>query len=369
MRGAVHLAFVCLLSTTYYLLPTGSAAEPEKPDPKLFAPSGAQEPEVTERIDRSIEAACRWLAKNQDRNGSMRSSYTCAATALAGLAWLAAGSTPQEGQYARNISAAIEYLLRASSKNGFISEQGGYGASGMYGHGYSTQFLAQAHGMIRDEALAARVKDALARAVRSIEGCQNQFGGWNSTPNGAMTDDGSGAIAVMQVTALRAAESCGVPVRSQVIEKAKKYLLAMTNDSGWYAYNWHSRGGGSNSIATTGAGMYMLGALGLWTDPKYDKGIRNIMSRLPSRENDPSFGGWFAYSIFYASLAIFQHGGPEWARWYPAMADTMMRSQSTDGSWNDSYGGVFVALSVLSLELPYRYLPMFQEGGAGMEGR
>jgi len=28
-----------------------------------------------------------------------------------------------------------------------------------------------------------------------------------------------------------------------------------------------------------------------------------------------------------------------------------------------------VALSVLSLELPYRYLPMFQDGGAGAEGR
>jgi hypothetical protein len=332
-------------------------------------PLGAQEPEVTERIEKSIEQACRFLARNQDHSGALKSSYTCAATALAGLAWLASGSTPNEGPFAHNINAAIEYLLRASAKNGFISEQGGYGNSGMYGHGYSTQFLAEAHGMIRDEALAARVKAALARAVHSIESTQNQYGGWNSTPDPSATDDGSGAIAVMQVTALRAAESCGVPVRTQIIEKAKKYLLAMTNESGWYAYNWHSRGSGAGSIATTGAGMYMLGALGLWTDPKYEKGIKNIMSRLPSRGNDSYFGGWFAYSIFYASIAIFQHGGAEWAKWYPAMSDTLLRDQCSDGSWNDSYGGVFVALSVLSLELPYRYLPMFQEGGAGMEGR
>ncbi|MGD0092191.1 MAG: prenyltransferase/squalene oxidase repeat-containing protein [Planctomycetota bacterium] len=366
---AAAVARPTALVLTLLLSLTVGAAEPDKGDPRLFAPLGAQEPEVTERIDKSIDAACRWLAKNQDRNGSLKSSYICAATALAGLAWLAAGSTPHEGPYSRNISAALDYLLRSSSKNGFISENSGYGASGMYGHGFATQFLAQAHGMIKDEALAGRVKEALERAVHSIEGCQNQYGGWNSTPSAAMNDDGSGAIAVMQVTALRAAESCGVAVRGQVIDKAKKYLLAMTNESGWYAYNWHARGSGSGSIATTGAGMYMLGALGLYTDPKYDKGIKNIMSRLPSRENDPYFGGWFAYSVFYASIAIFQHGGAEWAKWYPAMADTLVRSQSSDGSWQDSYGGVFVALSVLSLELPYRYLPMFQEGGAGMEGR
>lgn len=355
-----------LVLAALLLVPAARGGEAEPGEPKALA---GLEPGVTERIEKSVNKACQWLARNQTKDGSLRSSYACAATALAGLAWLAAGSTPTEGQYARNINMALDYTLRCSSKNGFISENGSYGPSGMYGHGYSTQFLAQAHGMIRDETMASRVKDALARAVRSIEGCQNQYGGWNSTPNGALNDDGSGAIAVMQVTALRAAETCGVAVRSQVIDRAKKYLLAMTNDSGWYAYNWHSRGGGGGSIATTGAGMYMLGALGLHTDPKYGKGIKNIMTRLPSRDNDSAFGGWFAYSVFYASLAIFQHGGAEWSKWYPAMADTLIRSQSADGSWNDSYGGVFIALSTLSLELPYRYLPLFQDGGAGMEGR
>ena len=330
----------------------------------------AQEPEVNERVEKCVQRACDWLAKNQNKDGSLKSSYACAATSLAGLAWMAAGSTPTEGVYSKNINSALEYTLKCSAKNGFISENATFGPSGMYGHGYSTQFLAELYGMIRDEAQAARVKDALARAVRTTEGCQNQYGGWNSSPNGALDDDGSGAIAVMQVTALRAAESCGVQVRKSVIEKAKKYLLAMANENGIYAYNWHSRGGGTTgSPATTGAGMYMLGALGLQSDPKYEKGIKFIMSGLPGRSNDSSFGGWFAYSIFYASLAIFQHGGSEWNKWYGAMSETLIKTQSGDGGWNDSYGGVFVALSVLSLELPYRYLPMFQDGGAGMEGK
>jgi hypothetical protein len=346
------------------LLPFALAISTQAGEPEV------REPEVGEPVERAVEKACQWLVKNQNKDGSQKSSYSCAASALAGLAWMAAGSTPHEGTYARNIMSTLSYILRCSAKNGFISENSSYGPSGMYGHGYSIQFLAQACGMIRDSDLAEKVKDVLTRAVRVTETSQNQYGGWNSSPNGALNDDGSGAIAVMQITALRASEAVGVQIRKQVIEKAKKYLLAMTNDQGWYAYNWHARGNSTNgSIATTGAGMYMLGVLNLHTNPKYDKGIKNIMKNLPGRGSDGGFGGWYAYSLFYASLAIFQHGGDEWRQWYPALSSNLLRSQSGDGGWNDSYGGVFVALSVLSLELPLRYLPMFQDGGAGMEGR
>ena len=46
-----------------------------------------------------------------------------------------------------------------------------------------------------------------------------------------------------------------------------------------------------------------------------------------------------------------------------------MQKQTREGNWSESYGGVFTALATLSLALPLRYLPMFQEGGAGREGR
>jgi hypothetical protein len=309
LSGCRILGLTCLAAASFLV-------HADSVEPRIET---AREPEISDRVEKSVTKACDWLAKNQGKDGALKSSYSCASTALAGLAWLAAGSTPYEGVYAHNIRAALDFILHCSSKGGFICEGGGSGGpSGMYGHGYATQFLAQAHGMIREEELAHKVKEALERAVRSSEGCQNSYGGWNSSPNGALNDDGSGAIAVMQVTALRAAESCGVSVRPQIIEKAKKYLLAMTNDQGWYAYNWHARGNyGNGSLATTGAGMYMLSALGLQNDPKYAKGIKNIMDNLPSSSNVNmgNFGGWYAYSIFYASLAIYQHGGTEWYRW------------------------------------------------------
>lgn len=364
MQPLRTITALLLLSATPWALRAGEEKEPSS-EPI------ARVPEINERVERAVERGLQWLVKNQNKDGSQKSSYPCAASGLAGLAWLASGSTFHEGRYCRNIQTTLDYVLRCASKNGFISEGGGFGPSGMYGHGYSTQFLAQIHGMIHDESLAARVKDVLTKAVRNIEGSQNKFGGWNSSPNAELTDDGSGAIAVMQITALRTSESAGIQVRAQAIEKAKKYLLAMTNDQGWYAYNWHARGNSSGgSVGLTGAGMYMIGCLGQQNDPKYAKGIKNVMAAIPGRgNNDNSFGGWYAYSLFYSSLAIYQHGGDEWRKWYPALSENLIRTQSADGGWSDSYGGVFVALSVMCLQLPYRYLPMFQDGGAGMEGR
>jgi len=334
------------------------------------------EAEITAKVEESVKRACDWLAKNQNKDGGLKSSYSVASTGLAGLAWMASGSTPHEGPYADNIRRALNFLIKNQNQQGFITEGGGFGgSSSMYGHGYSTQLLAQSYGMIRSEELGQKVCDALKKAVKLIETTQNSFGGWNSSPNAALTDDGSGAVAIMQITALRTAQSAGIPVRNQIIEKSKKYLLEMTNDQGWYAYNYGMRGSG-NSAATTGAGMYMIGALGMQGHPKYSKGIRNLMSSCPFLKSGSTgqWGqsggwGWYYYTCFYASLAIFQKGGAEWAQWYPAMSKELIKQQRKEGNWDDNFGGVFTSLAVLSLELPYRYLPMFLEGGAGREGK
>ena len=367
IRGPWFLLSTCLCLGPFALC----AEEPGEP------PAPEQDAALAAKVEKSIRNACNWMAKNQNKDGSLKSSYAVAATGLAGLSWLAAGSTPHEGPYAVNIRRGLEYILKSQGRGGFISESAGYGNSSMYGHGFSTQFLAQACGMVRDEEQARRIREALAKATACIEATQNQFGGWNSTPDARQSDDGSGAVAIMQIAALRAAESCGIHVKTQTVEKAKKYLLDMTNKNGWYAYNWHSRneGEGEGRAGTTGPGIYMLGAMNLHENPKYEKGIRNLMNTCPFLKGRVGVGRdtgqwyWFYYTCFYASLAVYQHGGAEWSKWYPAMVKTLTERQRPDGSFEDEFGGVYTGLGVLSLAISYRYLPMFQEGGAGREGR
>ena len=87
------------------------------------------------------------------------------------------------------------------------------------------------------------------------------------------------------------------------------------------------------------------------------------------RGRDSGWSSWWYYTAFYASLAIYQHGGKEWKKWYPAIRDDLLKKQSRNGTWPDSYGGLYTAFAVLTLELPLRVLPIFQEGGRGAEGK
>lgn len=330
-------------------------------------------PEIDEATQAKIDKGLDWLASQQGRDGGLRgsSAVTCA-TSLAGLAWLARGDTGERGRYSDNITAALRFVAKATDSAGYVNASGD-GSSIMHGHGYGVLFLAQATGTITDPELRDEVYEALTRAVRLIEKSQNQWGGWNSSPNRSAGDDGSGAIAVMQVMGLRAAREVGIAVDQQCIDKAQKYLKEMMNASGWYQYNYHSRTGNRQSSALTGAGLYMLGAFDLWDDPKYEKGVKNLMSAAPflkgsARGGDGGWSSWYVYTAFYASIGIFQHGGEEWKTWWPAMSADLLKQQSGNGSWPDGYGGVYTALALLTLELPYRTLPVFQTGGHGREG-
>ena len=167
-------------------------------------------------------------------------------------------------------------------------------------------------------------------------------------------------------------------------DKAGQYILKITNGEGWTQYNIHSMGGGRGSSALTGAGMTILNALGLQENPKYRKGIANVMASAPFLRNAPADGGWqtwYYYAAFYCTLAIFQSGGEDWQRWWPALRDDLVKRQSSDGSWMGqygSYGPLWSAMACLTLEIPNR-LPIdfrrhvggqvHEELGAGAELR
>jgi len=328
--------------------------------------------EVTPETQAAIERGLQFLASQQTRQGNIPGTVPVASTSMACLCFLASGSTPVHGPYAENIRRGLGYLRRVCSKSGFFTCPG---QSGMYGQGFATLFVAEAVGMLRDLDEIEETQEVLRRAVRLLERTQNRFGGWNAVPDGNAQDDGSGAVAIMQITALRAARNAGVQVDEETIRKAKKYVGEMTSKDGWYAYNYHMRGSNQASSALTGAGMYMLGAMDLYTEDRYEKGIANLMNNAPflkgRRGNtaDRGWSGWWYYTAFYASLAIFQRGGSEWREWYPAMREELMRRQARNGGWpDDPYGGLFSAFGLLTMELPLRSLPFLQEGGRGAEG-
>ena len=93
---------------------------------------------------------------------------------------------------------------------------------------------------------------------------------------------------------------------------------------------------------------------------------RQMETELPS-EDQVNLYYWY-----YGTLAMYQAGGSGWQRWNKALKRSLLGLQNRDGddagSWPASgtwggYGGrvYSTAIATLSLEVYYRYLPVYQQ--------
>jgi hypothetical protein len=60
---------------------------------------------------------------------------------------------------------------------------------------------------------------------------------------------------------------------------------------------------------------------------------------------------------------MYLAGGRYWQRWWPATRDQFISRQSSGGGWLDHYaGGAYAtSMSLIVLQMPKRYLPIFQK--------
>jgi squalene cyclase len=137
-----------------------------------------------EGVDAEIEAAIHrgldFLARSQNRDGSWRSEgrqgmYPCAMTGLAGMALLGGGSTPTRGRNWRPVRRCVDFLISQQQPSGLITAPAEEGQS-MYGHGFSTMFLAEVYGMEEDERRQQDLHRVLVQAVKLIAQAQSPSG-------------------------------------------------------------------------------------------------------------------------------------------------------------------------------------------------
>lgn len=292
--------------------------------------------ELTPEAEQAISRALDHLARVQRPNGSWGEST--AETALAGLAFMVTGEVPGRGKYARQTSRALEYVLNHVEENGLII--GRNRRSPMYHHGLATLYLTQAWGLTGYE----RIRKKLKKAVELIVSTQSSRGGWRYFPG---RDDQDISVTVMQVVALRAARNCGIDVPERTIERAIAYVRNLAHEQGGFGYqSSHDRG-----IARTGAGMFSLQVCGRYDDPRIAKALEYLKSRGLFDSQ------WKYYGLYYISAALYQIGGRAWDKNYPVMRDHLVKTQRADGSWGENYK---TAMAVLTLAIPYRYLPIYQ---------
>lgn len=319
------------------------------------------ENEMPPQLDVAVTKGLAALAAMQNQDGSFGDAQfgrTVAVTSLACLAFMADGNVPGRGAYGDVVANGLEYILANCGESGLVASQNAN--SPMYGHGFATLFLGEVYGMTAgggDTQLADRVHRALVKSVRLIEGSQNDEGGWRYNP---VPFDADTSVTICQIMALRSARNAGLEVSKPVIDKAVDYVRSCQNPDGGFRYQSMT---GTSAWPRSAAGVASLQYAGIYQDRAIDSGLAYLFrNAMPGRMGDNQ-AIHYAYGHYYAIQACFLAGGEAWATWWPAIRSEMLMTQSPSGAWPDTSAGedYGTAMSLIVLQMPKRYLPIFQK--------
>ena len=88
-----------------------------------------------------------------------------------------------------------------------------------------------------------------------------------------------------------------------------------------------------------------------------DASLAYVKTHMETGPETPHFN----YTHFYLAQALHQQGGTVWDDYFPRIRGELLRTQSAKGAWQSTYGQAYAtALSLLILEIPYRYLPIYE---------
>lgn len=336
---------------------------------------------ATVKSEAAVDDALRWLAAHQHNDGGWSVRLTdphgpckgecknplknpddaptprTAATGLALLAFLGAGHTHQSGEYAETVRHGI-YFLRSQARDTSFGTDLQNGS--MYGHGIASFALAEAYVLTADEEL----RELLEGVTMYCASAQNQQGGWGYIPGGP----GDITLTAWQIMALKTAEQREITSPTEVIPRAKAYVLTLANESrNRFGYKTPDP-----KLSTTAIGLVLQLYFGHQPgETSMTEGLDWLAENGPSptwpvKQGPPLTNVYYDY---YAMLALHhsQHvGRMDFAR---TLRDHLLATQATEGheagSWHfdDRYGSVggrlyTTAMCALILQTPYRYLPL-----------
>ena len=168
--------------------------------------------------------------------------------------------------------------------------------------------------------------------------------------------------------ALKSAQMAGLQVNQQTLAGAHKWLksVAKGQKGGLFAYRPDS----GPSPTMTSVGVLATQYLGAQrNDPRVVEGMNFFMATMPNPKARN------CYYWYYATQVMHNLPGPEWDRWNREMRRILIESQVKEGcatgSWDpkvptadphgEAGGRVMVtAIATLTLEVYYRYLPLYQ---------
>ena len=350
------------------------------------------------KTEKSIELGLRFLVNHQSNDGSWslgnfgagrrgyegeRTALTTdtGATGLCLLAFLGAGYHHREDRYQEVVQNALDYIIKNQKEDGnvFIDQDPQSSrAVWFYSHSIVTIALCEAYGMTQDPDLREPAQKALNFLVESQH---PDRGGWRYSPRyGSDT-----SVTGWAMMALKSGQLAGLEVPKESLDGIDNWLdMAQAGRAipHLYVYNPlapdtpQQRHGREASPTMTAVGLLMRLYSG-WdrNDPRMIRGGRYLLENLPTNgtRQDPQRDTYYWY---YATQVMFHMGGKYWEEWneklHPLLVDEQLESGPMAGSWDprrpvaDRWaphaGRIYVTtLNLLSLEVYYRHLPIYED--------
>ncbi|MGE3853189.1 MAG: prenyltransferase/squalene oxidase repeat-containing protein [Planctomycetota bacterium] len=372
------------------------------------------------RGDQNVLLALKWLRDHQDEDGSWDPVNFAAAgakhgrtsgsygnkdgsgdtgweharaglTGMALLAFLGAGYTHTEGEFADTVKKSLRYLKAVQDNDGCFDTTNREDPHFVYGHSICTMALSEAYGMTG----ANMLKGPAQKGVDFIAMAQNHdpdrgYLGWRY---GVKPGDSDTSVTGWMSLALKSARVADLDVPQHCWDGAITHMKDMTGKFNNYPKTGYIQKAGTNARLQSQSSFVPNGSMD----------AINIMTRLfvsqdGSLRNDPELRGQADqlieegslptlsdatkldyYYWYYASLALFQMGDRWWKRWEGPMGDSLIKSQrltpadesdkcygswDSNSAWGIAGGRVYAtAINCLTLEVYYRYEKIGNKGG------
>src|SRR5262245_30766843 len=374
MRQRIILASAgaAILSTLLF----GGTQRSEQPAPSAPVVRPQQ---VSESIRRGLD----WLVRTQHENGGwsqgeespgmlnsmiyLKDKANVADTCIATLALMRAGSTPSQGEHARAVRRALDFLCVEVEKSEPMSlyvtnvrDTRVQSKLGPYIDTFLTALvLAEAKDKMPDQTGNKRIAASLNKVIDKIETNQQADGTWDKRGWAPVLSQS------MAAKALNRAAQAGAPVSEEVRAKAEFYARQQ----------FDGKSGRFTEAGSAGVPLYSSAAsLGAMQDSENTNRARegDILKKLQAQSEEErrsaqralagitgnrkdladartvmvqrigdrrfvqgfgSNGGEEFLSYMSIGESLATQGGEEWERWNTSIGQNLSRIQNQDGSW------------------------------------
>ena len=304
-----------------------------------------------------------------------------AATSLSLLAFQGAGYNHREHRYARVLNAGLGYLLKNQKADGDLflpMDEESNRTVALYSHSLATLALCEAYGMTQDPTLKEPAQKALDFIVKSQH---PDRGGWRYVPN----RESDLSVTGWMMMALKSGAYAGLTVPEGAFKKIAGWLdkaQASAQEPHLYRYNPlapdtdEQRHGRATSKTMTSVGLLMRLYLGWRRDNANMVRGAEYLAKHPPRLGTIAEPQRDTYYWYYATQVMFHMGGDYWKQWndhlHPLLVDSQVRQGPLAGSWDPRQplpdrwaphaGRLYVTtMNLLSLEIYYRHLPLYED--------